>query len=70
MKKNEMIPLKNEEKKIHREQNCVIYAKKDLVLFSTDDDDNKKYNKVRGHCHFTGKYTGVAHDICNSCSIS
>ena len=36
----------------------VIYAKK---RFSTDD------NKVRDHCHYTGKYnyTGAAHNTCN-----
>ena len=32
--------------------------------FSTDDN-NKKYHKVRDHCHYTGKYRGAAHDICN-----
>ena len=39
----------------------VIYPKKG---FSTDDD-NKKYCKVRDHCHHTGKYRGAAHNICN-----
>ena len=42
------------------------------------DDDNKRYHKLRGHCHYTGKYRGVAHNACNlrykisknSCSIS
>ena len=30
-----------------------------------DDDDNEKYFKVRDYCHYTGKYRGAAHNICN-----
>ena len=26
---------------------------------------NKKYCKVRDHCHFAGEYGGAAHSICN-----
>ena len=26
---------------------------------------NKKYWKVTDHCHYTGKYRGGAHSICN-----
>ena len=56
-----MIPLTKEEKKIHREQkNCYICKKR----FSTHND-NKKYYKVRDHCHFTGKYRRAAHNIRN-----
>ena len=29
------------------------------------DDDNKEYYRVRDHCHYTGKYRGVQHSICN-----
>ena len=35
-----------------------------LKRFSTDDD-NKKYHKLRNHCHYTGKYRGAVHSICN-----
>ena len=37
----------------------VIYSKRMY------DDDNKKYQKVRYHCHYTGNYRGAAHDICD-----
>ena len=25
--------------------------------------NDKNYQKVRGHCHFTGKYRGAAHIV-------
>ena len=56
-----MIPLTKEEKKIHCEQKVFYICKKGL----STDDDNKKYFKVRDNCHYTGKYRGAAHDICN-----
>ena len=59
--KKKMIPLTKEEKRSHRtSRRCYICKKK----FSTDDS-NKKYHKVRDHCHYTGKYRRAAHDICN-----
>ena len=59
--KKEMIPLIKEEKKMHNKQKVGYICKK---RFSTDNN-NKKYHKVKDHRHYTGKYRGAAHDICN-----
>ena len=59
--KKEMIPLTKEEKKIHNEKKFCFICKK---RFSTDYK-NKKYHKAKDHYHYTRKYRGAAHDICN-----
>ena len=51
-KKKEMMPLTDEENKSYKKQIVCYICKKE---FSTDDD-NKKYHKLRDHCHYTGKY--------------
>ena len=51
---------KKEEKNDNKQEVCHICRKE----FNTDDGD-KKYHKVKDHCHYTGKYRGAAHDICN-----
>ena len=56
--KKEMIPLTNEEKESYKNQKVCYMCEKE---FSTD----KKDQKVRDHCHYTGKYRGAAHSICN-----
>ena len=59
--KKEMIPLTKIEEKNHNKQKVCHICRKE---FNTDDSD-KKYHKVKDHCHYTGKYRGAAHDICN-----
>ena len=57
--KKEMIPLTKKEEKKHNKQEVCHICKKG---FSTDDSN---VSKVRDHCHYTGKYRGAGHDICN-----
>ena len=59
--KKEIIPLTKKEKKMQNKKKVCYICKKG---FSTDDN-NKKYHKISVHCHYTGKYRGAAHDICN-----
>ena len=56
--KKKMIPLTTE-KKYHNEQEICCICKKEF------DKSDKKHYKVRDHCHYTGKYRGAAHNICN-----
>ena len=58
--KKKMIPLTYRENKSYEKQKVCYICKKG---FSTDND--KKYHKVRDHCHYTGKFRGAAHSICN-----
>ena len=53
--KKEMTPLTDKENESYENQEICHICKKE---FSTD-------NKVRDHCHYTGKYTGAAHNNCN-----
>ena len=61
----EMILLTGEETKSYEKQKvCYICEKK----FSTDKNNENEFklnHKVRDHCHYTGKFRGAAHNICN-----
>ena len=57
--KTDMIPLtKKEEENYNNQKVCYIWKKE-------FDKSYKKHHKVRDHCHYTGKYRGADHNICN-----
>ena len=53
--KKVMAPLTKEEEEDYNNQEFCYICKKEFI------DDNK----VRDHCHYTGKYRGAAHNTCN-----
>ena len=55
--KKKMIPLTTKEE--------IDYYKQKICYICKKEFDKKNY-KVRDHCHYTGKYRGAAHNICNS----
>ena len=64
-KKEDMIPLTDDENRYYEKRKyCHICKRK----FWTDKDNKSKYKicqKVRDHCHYSGKFRGAAQSICN-----
>ena len=57
--KKRMILLTTKEKIHYNKQKICYICKKEF------NDNDKKQQKVKDHCHYTGKYRGGAHNICN-----
>ena len=57
--KKDMIPLTKKEEENYNNQKVCYICKKEF------DKSDKKHYKVRDQCHYTGKYRGAAHNICN-----
>ena len=64
-KEKEMIPLTDEETKSYEKQKVCYICRKELITDKKDKKVFKLYHKVRDHCHYTGKFRGAAHNICN-----
>ena len=45
----------------NKQEICYICKEK----FCVDKDDKNYKRKVKDHCHYTGKFRGTAHSICN-----
>ena len=66
--KKKMIPLTTKEEIYHNRQKVCYICKKEFDNNDTTESSSlecKKQQKVRDHCHYTGKYRGAAHNICN-----
>ena len=57
--KKKMMPLTIKEEIYHNKQKICYICKKEF------DNNDEKQQKVRDNCHYTGKYSGAAHNICN-----
>ena len=57
--KKDRIPLTKKEEENYNNQKVCYICKKEF------DKSDKKHHKVRDHCHYSGKYRGEAHNICN-----
>ena len=57
--KKMMVSLTTEEKIHYNKQKICYICKKEF------NNNDKKQQKVKDHCHYTGKYRGAAHNICN-----
>ena len=64
-KKKEMMPLTDEEKGSYENKKVCYICEK---IFCTDEENEKRFKKlqkVRGHCHYTGKYRGAPYSNSN-----
>ena len=61
----EMIPLTDNENKFYEEQEKCHICQKEFCYDKNDKKKFKIYQKVRDHWHYTGKFRGAAHSICN-----
>ena len=61
----EMIQLTDKENKFYEEQEKCHICQKEFCYDKNEKMKFKLYKKVRDHCHYTGKFRGAAHSICN-----
>ena len=60
-----MIPPTNAEIIYHEKQKLCHICKKEFCYDKNGKNKFKIYQNVKDHCHYTGKFRGVAHSICN-----
>ena len=63
-KKGMILSTDNKNKSYEKQKECRI-CKKDFCYDKNGENKFKLNQKVRDHCHYTGKFRGAAHSICN-----
>ena len=61
----EMIMLTDKKNKSYEKQKVCYICKKEFSSDENYENAFKLYHKVRDLCHYTGKFRGAAHSICN-----
>ena len=64
-KKKEMAQLKDKEVILYESQKVCHICKEKLCYDKNKKSEYSFYDKVRDHCHYTGKFRRAAHNICN-----
>ena len=63
--KKEMMPLTDKETESYEKQKACYLREEEFSADKNDEDTLKKKHTVRDHYHYTGKFRGATHDICN-----
>ena len=60
-----ILGLTDEEKETHENQKICYICEQEFCTNENNKKEFKLKQKVRDHCHYTGKYKRAAHSICN-----
>ena len=64
-KGKEMTPLTDKEIKLYEQQKACYISKGKFCYDKNKKSEHALHHKVKDHWHYTGKFRGVAHNICN-----
>ena len=64
LEKKEMVPLTHAESNFYNKQE-ICYICKEKFCMDKGDKNYINKRKVKDHCHYTAKFRGAAHSICN-----